>query len=52
MRKIGSLADGSNWDAFRAFSPTGKVPCSHNDELAVRNSLAIAEYLAARHNGI
>jgi glutathione S-transferase len=40
---------GSNWQAFRAFSPNGRVPCLHDGETVVWDSLAIAEYLAERH---
>jgi glutathione S-transferase len=43
---------GANWDAFRAFSPTGKVPCLRDGGRAVWDSLAIAEYLAERHPGV
>ncbi len=50
--KIFPFAEGSNWEAFRAFSPNGKVPCLHHDELVVWDSLAIAEYLAEHHDGI
>ena len=39
----------SSWDAFREFSPTGKVPCLHDGDTLVWDSLAIAEYLAERH---
>jgi glutathione S-transferase len=46
------LHAGSNWEAFRAFSPTGRVPCLHDDEAVVWDSLAIAEYLAERHDGV
>lgn len=42
----------SSWDAFRAFSPTGKVPCLRDGERVVWDSLAIAEYLAERHAGV
>jgi glutathione S-transferase len=31
---------------FRKFSPTGKVPCLHHNEVVVWDSLAIVEYLA------
>ncbi len=41
--------DGASWQAFRAFSPTGKVPCLHDGDRVVWDSLAIAEYLAERH---
>ncbi|HWW20556.1 MAG TPA: glutathione S-transferase family protein [Steroidobacteraceae bacterium] len=34
--------------AFRAFSPTGKVPCLIDGETRVWDSLAITEYLAER----
>jgi glutathione S-transferase len=50
--KIVPFAEGSSWEDFRAFSPTGKVPCLHDDGLVVWDSLAIAEYLAEKHNGI
>jgi len=33
-------------------SPSGKVPCLHDDERIVWDSLAIAEYLAERHAGV
>lgn len=42
----------SSWAAFRAFSPTGKVPCLVDDGCVVWDSLAIAEYLAERHAGV
>ncbi len=43
---------GSNLDAFRKFSPSGRVPCLVNGEDTVWDSLAIAEYLAERHAGV
>jgi glutathione S-transferase len=43
---------GSSWRAFRAFSPNGKVPCLHEGDAVVWDSLAIAEYLAERHPGV
>ncbi|MBI2732623.1 MAG: glutathione S-transferase family protein [Aquabacterium sp.] len=46
------FATGPNWAAFRAFSPTGKVPCLHDAGDVVWDSLAIAEYLAERHAGV
>ena len=33
-------------------SPSGKVPCLHDDRRVVWDSLAIAEYLAERHAGV
>lgn len=41
-----------NPDAFRAFSPTGKVPCLVDGATTVWDSLAITEYLAERHAGV
>ena len=35
--------------ANRAFSPTARVPCIHDGDVVVWDSLAIAEYLAERH---
>jgi glutathione S-transferase len=48
---------GSNWEKYRAFSPSGKVPClidgdPSEGEITVWDSLAIAEYLAERHPGL
>lgn len=42
---------GSNWQDFRAFSPSGKVPCLRDGANVIWDSLAIAEYLAERHAG-
>ncbi len=42
---------GSNWQKFRQFSPTGKVPCLVDGSTVVWDSLAIAEYIAERHPG-
>lgn len=41
-----------NWGRYRAFSPTGKVPCLVDGQQVVWDSLAIAEYLAERHVGV
>lgn len=38
-----------NWDTFRGFSPTGKVPSLKMDDITVWDSLAIVEFLAERH---
>jgi glutathione S-transferase len=46
------FAPGSNWAAFREFSPSGKVPCLVDGDTTVWDSLAIMEYLAERHEGI
>lgn len=39
----------SSWSAFREFSPTGKVPCLHDGDTVVWDSLSIAEYVAETH---
>lgn len=43
---------GSSFDAFRTFSPTGKVPCLVDDSTVVWDSMGITEYLAERHPGV
>jgi glutathione S-transferase len=43
---------GSNFAAFRSFSPSGKVPCLVDGTTVVWDSLAIGEYLAERHPGL
>jgi len=44
--------EGSNWNKFRSFSPSGKVPCLHDGATLVWDSLAIIEYLAERHERV
>lgn len=41
-----------NLAAFRAFSPSGRVPCLVDGDVVVWDSLAITEYLAERHPGV
>lgn len=43
---------GSNYEAFRRFSPTGKVPCLIDGRTVVWDSLGITEYVAERHPGV
>jgi glutathione S-transferase len=43
---------GSSFDKFRAFSPTGRVPCLVDGDVTVWDSLGITEYLAERHDGV
>ncbi|HET6914306.1 MAG TPA: glutathione S-transferase family protein [Rhodanobacteraceae bacterium] len=50
--KLVPFAPGSNWNAFRDFSPNGKVPCLVDGDTTVWDSLAITEYLAERHPGV
>jgi glutathione S-transferase len=40
---------GSTFEAFRKFSPTGKVPCLRDGHTVVWDSLGIALFLAERH---
>lgn len=42
----------ATWESFRDFSPSGRVPCLHDDDQVVWDSLAIAEYLAERHANV
>jgi glutathione S-transferase len=50
--QLSVFEDGSNWERFRMFSPNGRVPCLHDGDTVVWDSLAIAEYLAERHAGV
>ncbi|HJU25912.1 MAG TPA: glutathione S-transferase family protein [Rhodanobacteraceae bacterium] len=50
--KLFQFDTGSSWKAFRAFSPSGKVPCLVDGATVVWDSLAIAEYLAERYPGV
>lgn len=42
----------TNYDEFRAFSPTGQVPVLVDGDRTVWDSLGIALYLADRHEGV
>lgn len=50
--RIAPFQSKSNWEQYRKFSPTGRVPCMHDGNTVVWDSLAIAEYLAERHPGV
>lgn len=41
-----------NYDAFRAFSPTGQVPVLLHEGRTIYDSMGIALYLSDRHDGI
>jgi len=47
------FADGGSWEKFRDFSPTGLVPCLHDDggegNVVVWESLGIVEYVAEQY---
>ncbi len=49
---IHPFSDTGNWDSFRQFSPTAKVPCLLDGSIQVWDSLAIVEYLAEAHPGV
>ncbi|MFC3101327.1 glutathione S-transferase family protein [Altererythrobacter lauratis] len=42
----------SNYDDFRAFSPTGQVPVLLDGDVTVWDSLGITLYIADRHEGV
>lgn len=50
--KLVPFGGPANPDAFRGFSPTGKVPCLVDGDITVWDSLAIAEYVGERHAGV
>ncbi len=51
-KQLVQLATGGPNPAYLPFSPTGLVPCLHDGDVVVWESLAIAEYLAERHPGM
>ncbi|MDP3548888.1 MAG: glutathione S-transferase family protein [Novosphingobium sp.] len=50
--RIEPFTKPSNYDEFRAFSPTGQVPVLIDGARTVWDSLGIALYLAERHAGV
>lgn len=50
--RIEPFTKPSNYDEFRAFSPTGQVPVLLDGERTVWDSLGTALYLAERHDGV
>ncbi|WP_224553273.1 glutathione S-transferase family protein [Pectobacterium versatile] len=50
--KLVAFAPGMAQPAFKAFSPTAKVPCLIDGETTVWDSLAITEYLAEQHPSV
>jgi glutathione S-transferase len=60
MRELGipfeerfvTFESSGSYSKFRSFSPTGKVPCLQDADTTVWDSLAIAEYLAERHQSV
>ena len=52
VEHVKPFARGSNFESFRAFSPSGKVPCLRDGATVVWDSLGISEFLAERHPGL
>ncbi len=50
--RIEPFTKSSNYDDFRAFSPTGQVPVLLDGERTVWDSLGIVLYLAERHDDV
>ena len=50
--RIEPFRAAENYAAFRAFSPTGQVPCLIDEEATIWDSLGIALYLAERHDHV
>ena len=50
--RVEPFAADSNYESFRAFSPTGQVPVLVDGACTIWDSLGIALYLADRHDGI
>lgn len=46
------LEEDSSWESYRRFSPNGQVPCLHDGQRVIWESLAIIEYLAEHHAGV
>ena len=49
---LSPLLAGTCWHEYRKFSPNGLVPCLHDGESVIWESLAIVEYLAEHHQGV
>ena len=49
---LNSFDEGSNWNKFRTFSPSGLVPCLVDGDRNIWDSLAIIEYLAESHSKV
>jgi glutathione S-transferase len=50
--KMHPFPENSAWDLYRKFAPNGKVPCLHDDETTVWDSLAIVEYVAEQYPSV
>lgn len=52
VEQLVPFSQQGNFDKFRTFSPSGKVPCLVQQDLVVWDSLAIAEYLYEDHKAV
>lgn len=50
--KLVPFKGATNTEEFIKFAPNGKVPCLHDGELVIWESLAICEYLADQHSAV
>jgi glutathione S-transferase len=50
--RLETFTKQSNYEEFRAFSPTGQVPVLLHDGRTIYDSMGIALYLADRHEGV
>lgn len=50
--KLIPFIEGSNWEPFRSFCPSGTVPCLQDGELTVWDSMGIMEYLAESYANV
>jgi glutathione S-transferase len=46
------LGEPGSTELLKSLSPTGRVPCLHDGDWRIWDSLAIVEYLAERHPGV
>ncbi|GAB2913822.1 glutathione S-transferase family protein [Rheinheimera gaetbuli] len=52
IEQLVPFSQQGNFDKFRTFSPSGKVPCLVQKDLVVWDSLAIAEFLYESHSNV
>jgi glutathione S-transferase len=50
--RLNPFTSMDNHDNFRSFSPSGQVPCLHDNGVHIWDSLAICEYLSDHHPGL
>ncbi len=52
IEQLVPFSQQGNFDHFRTFSPSGKVPCLVQKDIVVWDSLAIAEFLYESHSAV